>query len=749
MRRMRGGETSLAVVWIIIGMLLCGQVVGQSATIMPLNAVDDLDLSGPIVYAVNFGDNGSPVVGGVRFSQDQELTAVTLGAEGEGPGTVWGPAPGTADAALNQLLVGMAYRLDSSPNVIGITLSGLTAGRAYLLQLIAYEPAGEDRTIDIFVENREILTGINPIEEQGVVGEGGILIKYEFVAGDATLNIREVCGDNACAVSGLILSEVSPSIVACDPLPADGAPDVVADSVLIWTPGESARAHDVYLGTSLEEVSAASRSDSRGLLASESQDGNTYDPPTRLAWGQSYYWRVDEVNAMSVGTICRGDVWSFTVEPLSYPVENVVATSNGTSSVTEGPENTVNGSGLSADGTHSVASADMWLATTDVDPVYIQYAFDRVYKLHEMQVWNYNQEFELVLGFGLKDVTVEYSENGVDWTTLGDIQLAQGAARVDYVANTVVDFAGVAARYVRLTVNSSWGNGGQVGLSEVRFLFIPVQATRPRPAGGETGVPTDTALSWRAGREAAAHEIYLGADAEAVVEGKTPLDAISDCRYVPAGLELGRTYYWRVDEVNEAKTVALWEGNLWEFSTQEFVIVDDFESYNDQDHLIYEAWVDGWGNETGSTVGYAEAPFAEWSIVHGGGQSMPLAYDNSSTPFYSEAEYDLGAADWVANGAERLRLYVRGDAGNDPAPLYVAVADTSGRFASVACGVAQIVQSTTWQEWSIPLAGFSDVDLSRVGALYIGLGDRNSPSAGGTGLIFIDDVEVGRPASSR
>ena len=37
--------------------------------------------------------------------------------------------------------------------------------------------------------------------------------------------------------------------------------------------------------------------------------------------------------------------------------------------------------------------------------------------------------------------------------------------------------------------------------------------------------------------------------------------------------------------------------------------------------------------KSGSTVGYMTAPFAEQTIVHGGKQSMPLAYDNTQVAF--------------------------------------------------------------------------------------------------------------------
>ena len=46
------------------------------------------------------------------------------------------------------------------------------------------------------------------------------------------------------------------------------------------------------------------------------------------------------------------------------------------------------------------------------------------------------------------------------------------------------------------------------------------------------------------------------------------------------GVELSQTYYWRVDEVNEAEAVTRWPGEVWSFSTTEYVSVDDFESYN-------------------------------------------------------------------------------------------------------------------------------------------------------------------------
>ncbi|UCD51341.1 MAG: hypothetical protein JSW27_01655, partial [Phycisphaerales bacterium] len=330
--------------------------------------------------------------------------------------------------------------------------------------------------------------------------------------------------------------------------PADTATDVPRDVVLSWEPGVFAATHDVYLGTVFDDVNDASRANPADVLLSQGQTATTYDAG-RLEFGQTYYWRIDEVNAAPDSTIYKGGTWRFTVEPFAYEITGVIATSNATSTADEGPENTVNGSGLNAQDEHSTEAFDMWLGTpSGAEPVYLLYEFDRVYKLHEMLVWNYNVIFELVLGFGPKDVTVEYSENGSDWMVLGDVEFAQATAMPDYVSNTTVELGGVAARYVRLTINSGWGPLGQFGLSEVRFLHIPAFAREPQPTDGETGVDVEAALVWRAGREADVHEVYLGTDPNDLAL----IETVGTPSVMPANLEFGSNYLWRVDEVNEA-----------------------------------------------------------------------------------------------------------------------------------------------------------------------------------------------------
>ncbi len=526
---------------------------------------------------------------------------------------------------------------------------------------------------------------------------------------------------------------------ATNPIPPTDSTDISRDVILGWTPGASAATHNVYLGTDWDDVNDATVPTARAL------DVNSFDPG-RLDFGQTYYWRVDEVNSAPDFTVFKGDVWNFTTEPFAYPCENIIVTTNAISEATQSIENIVNGSGLDDAGQHSTKGIDMWLGSpAGADPIWIQFEFDRVYKLHELWVWNYNSEFELVLGFGVKDVTIEYSADGVDWTTLDAVELAQATAKPDYAHNTTVDFGGVAARYVRLTVNSGWGTLSQYGLSEVRFYYIPAFAREPKPADGAADVAVDAALSWRAGREAASHEVYLGTSADDLT-----LAAVADeASFAPGGLVFGNMYYWKVDEVNEAASPSLWESDLWTFTTAEYAMIDNIESYTDDidaGEAVFQTWIDGWTNETRSVVGYVDAPFAEKAVVQSGEQSMPVTYDNTASPFYSEISRTWDTPqDWTGNGANTLRLYFQGAETNTADTLYVAVEDSSGNVAVATHSNPDALTVAAWQAWTVSYSQLAGVNMARVETLYIGVGSRSNPTAGGSGMLFIDSIGYGTP----
>ncbi|MGE5294664.1 MAG: discoidin domain-containing protein, partial [Solirubrobacterales bacterium] len=536
------------------------------------------------------------------------------------------------------------------------------------------------------------------------------------------------------SVSG---SQVVPGMKAYNASPIDKAADVVRDVVLSWTPYELAASHDVYFGTDATAVATASRAQPQGVALATAQDANSYDVGT-LAYGQTYYWRVDEVDA--AGALYPGDVWSFTVEPYSYPITNVTATASSSYNANTGPEKTVDGSGLDADDLHSDDSKTMWLTQKNAaEPAWIQYEFDAVYKLDRVLVWNSNQAMEAILGVGVKDATVEVSTDGATWTTLTTVELTQGTG--DLLPAQTFEVGGVMAKYVKLTIASNWGGLlKQYGLSEVRFYSVPVTAREPNPADDKTAVNPDVTLSWRAGREAASHKVILSTDEQAVVGGTAPAATVSEPQY-EATLDLGQSYFWKVVEVNDAAAPTSWEGDVWTFSTAEYLVVDDFESYTDDidNHgTIYQTWIDGWDDAAnGSVVGYSEAPFAERTLVYDGSQSMPLAFGNTDGATYSEATRTFESAqDWSQHGIKTLVVCFRGDAANAAAPVYVKINDTKVLYN----GGANVTALPVWKQWNIDLAA-TGAKLASVKSLTIGVGN-----SGGTGTLYVDGIRLYRAA---
>jgi len=261
-------------------------------------------------------------------------------------------------------------------------------------------------------------------------------------------------------------------------------------------------------------------------------------------------------------------------------------------------------------------------------------------------------------------------------------------------------------------------------------------------------------LRWTAGDKAALHDVYFGADANAVADattttagiyrGRQPLDAVT---FDPGTLAWNKTCYWRIDEVNDASADSPWKGSVWSFTTADFLVVDDLESYNDDDQRIYDTWLDNFGDGSGSTVGNDPAPFAEQVIVQGGKQSMPLGYNNAGPKhFFSETVRTFAPVqDWTVNGVGTLVLYVQGVATNGAGRVYVVVEDSAGKSAVVTNTDSTMVTKTTWTQWKVPLSSFAGVDAAQVKKLYLGVGDRKATTAGGSGRIYVDDIRVIKP----
>lgn len=317
--------------------------------------------------------------------------------------------------------------------------------------------------------------------------------------------------------------------------PASGATGVITADLNWVAPaaGENP-VYDVYFGTDAADLAPLAE----GIVETAVFAGTA---GIDLDFDTTYYWRVN-----TNGT--EGPLWSFTTEPMTFAVQNVIATSNGEAQEGSGPEKVL-------DGAVSQEATDQWLATPPAgEALYLQLELPRVLKLVEMTVFNSNTQFEALLGYGAKDVTVEYSVDGAEWTVLADVELAQAA-------ESVIDMAGVAAKFVRLTINSNWGGlFDDSGLTEVALTYVPAQARLIAPADGATGVSPATELAWYAGRDAVSSDVIVNGELVATVEDSS----------FAADLVYGMPYTWQIDEFDGEM---VWEGDEWSFTTAEFVAV--------------------------------------------------------------------------------------------------------------------------------------------------------------------------------
>ncbi len=713
------------------------------------DAAIGISTSKTYTHTLDFGANAPATINGVVFEQGPTagVTTTSTRTTRQGYGYTLSETRATvnlpihagndpsaqADGQSAKLLRDMLYQSVPNPgDAERLTLSNLGPGTTYSTRFYYRTwtlPSDPSRVINISADGEthgNFSDTFTLSEDAG----GSHYLDYTFTAADTdvTFQFQATVYNYSFHIYGFTNEVLRAAGCAAYPVPADKASDVLRDTVLAWKAGPYAGTHDVYLGTVLDDVKNASRTNPLGVLVSKGQDANSYDPG-RWEFGKTYYWRVDEVNAAPSSTIYQGFVWSFQVEPQGYAVTNIKATASSTSDPSNGPEKTINGSGLNAAGQHSVDAKDMWLSGGK--PAWILYEFDRVQKLDQMLVWNYNQAVESLVGLGAKDITIEYATDANAWTTLGDFVLPRAPGVATYAGGTPVDFRGSVAKYVRLTIRSNWGGlVNQCGLSEVQFLAPPLRARQPQPAAGATGVAPQVSLSWRYGRQAATHAVYLGADPNHLNLAAT----VAEPSYT-LSIDLDKTYYWKVVEVNEAQVPSRWESEVWSFTTQPYLVVDNFESYTEEvGKEIWTTWIDGFDDpaKNGAVVGYATAPFAEQKTVRRGRQSMPLTYDNvTKAPSSVTQRAFEEPQDWTQHNIQSLSLYLSGLSINVAGQLYVRINNGAKLFYQ---GPAQDFKQPTWAPFNIDLAG-AGTDLKKVTKLAIGI-----DGAGATGKLLIDDI---------
>jgi hypothetical protein len=428
---------------------------------------------------------------------------------------------------------------------------------------------------------------------------------------------------------------------AHNPEPKNGA--IYEDTwvTLSWNPGGFAVSHDVYLGDTFSDVNEATQ-DSNSFRGNQTGEFILagffgYPYPDGLTPGTTYYWRIDEVNDAEPNSPWKGNVWSFTVPPKTAynPVPS--------------------------DGNESI---------------------------------DLNVQLSWTAGFGAKFHYIIFGED------------------FDEVNNTAAGFPIGTTNYkpgpLKLAKTYYWrvdeSDGFETAKGEVWSFTTEGAVSGPNPADGAEDISATKILIWVAGAVAASHDVYFGTDADTVANAtKTSSEykgskALGEESYDPGKLMLNTTYFWRIDEANDANPDSPWAGNVWSFTTGNYLVIDDFEGYDAGENQIWYTWHDGLGygtpdtadyyagNGTGAAVGdETTTSYTEETIVHGGNQSMPLAYNNNKQgyAYYSEAELTLTAQrDWTVEGVAELSIWFRGI----PASVGSFIEDPVGTYAMTATG---------------------------------------------------------------
>ena len=500
-------------------------------------------------------------------------------------------------------------------------------------------------------------------------------------------------------------------IKAYGPSPSDGGAYVSPAQMLSWEFGVGSWADIVYIGTDANEVAQAT--------GGTSQVDPNYTPDTPFAEGTIYYWRVDEVN--ETGDIVTGDVWSFTTVP-SIPIEDEslrgwwTFDEEDTSSAVDWSGHGLHG--ILTNGTPKWVPGPQNLAMICSGTYYVTPAPDVNATSGTISAWvkptgTSNRGAVLTMGeFGTGLVIWETNHLVGRWgANVYDPILIVPMNEWSFVA-TVVEPSST-----RLYLNSTdWFFEDNAGNSEVVFdspLWLGAAAGRPE-ARIYNGVVDDIRFYTRA---------LSNEELEALISAGTP----------PV-------------EPNDPN----------------IMVIDDFDSYKayfrQPDPNAWDVWMDGYGgNGTGSTMAHVEEPVMERLIVVDGGQSLPVYYNNTGfgmyyggnmiTATYSEISRAFSPAqDFTLGGATTtMTLWIHGHLDNTVQAgdnVSLELTDGTQTVTLPVVDSAQLTQAK-WKKVEIALSGLA-VDIAKITELRLIIGSKDSAEAGGSGVVFVDNIVLQR-----
>ena len=305
------------------------------------------------------------------------------------------------------------------------------------------------------------------------------------------------------------------------------------------------------------------------------------------------------------------------------------------------------------------------------------------------------------------------------------------------------DIAGISFPYVpsAIRIVGLDFRGGSPGfdLANIRARINPdcgYAACNPNPADGAKNVPIDAVLKWSPGSSAQKHIVYFGTTLTDVDENAAPVNKPTQPQnansFNPA-LGLGKTYYWRIDQINDNDANSPWTGSIWQFTTTDHLVIDDFESYDNS--TINNAWT----KIDQAYIYLSKKP----KPANNSQQAMAFRYYYEPTMYSEATKSFIPAQDWTSAAVTSLELFFYGQSENyTNTQMYIKLSDGNTNVIVPYEGDSNNLGSETWQPWRIDLQN-RDVNLSNIENISIGF---NKPYPEypylGNGTVFFDDIRL-------
>jgi hypothetical protein len=487
---------------------------------------------------------------------------------------------------------------------------------------------------------------------------------------------------------------------ASGPNPANGAMEVRIDPHLNWRVGLNADRHDVFIGTStddINDVNPANIADYPNVIY-QNVGINSFEPPT-LEMETIYYWRVDEVNILNPDSPWIGEVWGFRTGAFLVvdDFEDYNAGDNqiwfawhdGLGAGSLGSDNYIPGNGTgSAVGDETTAS--------------------------------YTEE--IIVNSGNKSMPYWYNNNKQGYAYYSEVEKKLTAPR-DWTKEGVKElslwFRGYPASVGSFTeapfgTYTITASGTDITAQSDGFHYAYKMLTGPGSIIARV-VSIDNTDPWAKAGVMIRETLEPGSKHALICV--TPNNGVASVVRVGTGDESYTSNQTGITAPHWVKLERDLAGNFTVFHSDDGSSWASLEDFTSQRIQMGAAVYVGLAVTSRNTEAVCQAVFSDVSITGNVSQQQWM-------------NQDIGIMS------------------NIPEPMYVAISNSTGTPVVVYHNDPNATVTDIWTEWTIPLHDFEDqgLVLTDVDKIAIGIGTKgNITTPGGSGKMYIDDIRLYRP----